>query len=505
MIKQLLPVSPDFANRQPKSATTSIQRCKSMLLCCRKPAPFLQDHADSKKHVSPSSLHSRRALRSPAVPTPIRAPSVAVDDMDCIPDTPDDGSASKAVYAAAFSTAPGSRAGKKPSAPNGAATHTAAAAPIAAVAVAVANGSAARQMVPESPDEAPAGGMSSPQAVTQAHFSSTPAVLQEPPKSADHKSRLSRHPQISRVGGSIAPASSPVASAPADGATAAAAAAATAAAMPIGPHSLAAGSAVLFRQPVASTWMGQPALSAAAAGHQVPTAARSHAQAVVSAPLLENALHGSTRCDQPACPIQLTASLHVSPGAQAQPQPTLLTNQPANDPQSLQPSLPPLSDSADEGDAVQPSQQPRHTGSVKLPQGHHATLPGSGPLQQPACVHAQPLAQPLHSTVSAADSAGVVPLLGGAAATMPSINMAAHAIVHGPVEAASNGAANYQQGAVPLITPPCNKAASTKGAADQQQSEGRARNGFSPIDDMAMMAAWDSIERKRDVVGRPFW
>lgn len=177
-----------------------------------------------------------RQHQSPAAATPVRI--AVADDMDCIPDTPDEGSASKAVHAAAFGNNPGSKTGKAAAdgllspinaaaystaqvLPAGTATHQ----PVAAASATVAGNSAnaggveatllpnaavlpdaasamvsadavvgahavrpmaAKRMVPESPDEVPKDTLSLPEAAagSQSQFSSTPAVLHEQRKSA---------------------------------------------------------------------------------------------------------------------------------------------------------------------------------------------------------------------------------------------------------------------------------------------------------------------------------
>ena len=152
--------------------------------------------------------------------------------MDCIPDTPDEASASKAVHAAAISATPGTSNSKAARAITEAAVsaaanpadnrvtaavlnaHVEAAVPplaeagpsvataflpIAPVVSGPANAgtpsTSGRRMVPESPDEAPKDTLSPPQAATQSQFSSTPAVLQEAPKSVQKEPGTLGHPE----------------------------------------------------------------------------------------------------------------------------------------------------------------------------------------------------------------------------------------------------------------------------------------------------------------------
>lgn len=86
-------------------------------------------------------------------PTPAKSPLVTADDMDCVPETPEEGSASKAVHAALSSTAALLEA------------------PPPSVA-------APKNMVPESPDQVSLKGLSPEEAVSQPQ-SSTPAPVQE--------------------------------------------------------------------------------------------------------------------------------------------------------------------------------------------------------------------------------------------------------------------------------------------------------------------------------------
>lgn len=191
--------------------------------------PRVDSKGSHSKQQATTPRH-RRQHQSPAAATPVRTSPAGADDMDCIPDTPDEASASKAVHAAALGVTPGSSAGKAvnrqevtPPGDAGAAYSsniTAAGAvnsgamaaggvlvePAAtAVAAAAATVISARRMVPESPDEAPKDTLSPPQAASQSHFSSTPAVLQEPPKPAELRPGALHHAETA---GHIAQASS---------------------------------------------------------------------------------------------------------------------------------------------------------------------------------------------------------------------------------------------------------------------------------------------------------
>lgn len=152
--------------------------------------------------------------------------------MDCIPDTPDEASASKAVHAAAISATPGTSNGKAarpitepavsaaanpahnrvtaavlnarveaavPPLAEAGPSVAAALLPVAPVVSGFANAgislTSGRRMVPESPDEAPKDTLSPPQGATQSQFSSTPAVLQEAPKSVQKEPGTLGHAQ----------------------------------------------------------------------------------------------------------------------------------------------------------------------------------------------------------------------------------------------------------------------------------------------------------------------
>ncbi|DBA82952.1 TPA: hypothetical protein ACH3X1_006731 [Trebouxia sp. C0004] len=148
------------------------------------------------KGASADKLTSRKKPGHKATegPTPTKSPALAADDVDCVPDTPDEGSASKAVHAALPSPAAQQAQASTATAPNAAAPHVSPFAADAAVSAtevptngaletaseaAPAGAGYTKRMVPESPDLAslpgasPGDGLSQPQ-------SSTPAPLQEP-------------------------------------------------------------------------------------------------------------------------------------------------------------------------------------------------------------------------------------------------------------------------------------------------------------------------------------
>ena len=148
----------------------------------------------------------------PEAPTPAKSPLLAADDVDCIPDTPDEGSASKAVHAALASPAVPKALASAADAVDAAVVDAPASTAVvvgmavrsapalsAVLADAASLGAAglpaaasnivpvhATRMVPESPDQASLPGLSPEAAVSQPQ-SSTPMPLQEPnPTVAPH-------------------------------------------------------------------------------------------------------------------------------------------------------------------------------------------------------------------------------------------------------------------------------------------------------------------------------
>ena len=131
-------------------------------------------------------------------PTPAKSPALAADDVDCVPDTPDEGSASKAVHAALASPAAQQAPTSTAAPPTAAVLHASpfaadAAASVNAVSTtgalevateaAPAGAGVTKRIVPESPDLAPLPGASPGEGVSQPQ-SSTPAPLQEPTPAA---------------------------------------------------------------------------------------------------------------------------------------------------------------------------------------------------------------------------------------------------------------------------------------------------------------------------------
>ena len=127
-------------------------------------------------------------------PTPAKSPALAADDVDCVPDTPDEGSASKAVHAALASPAAQQAPTSTAAASNAAAPHAtpfaadaAASATVVPITIPLQSASGAapagagvtKRMVPESPDLASLPGASPGEGVSQPQ-STTPAFLQEP-------------------------------------------------------------------------------------------------------------------------------------------------------------------------------------------------------------------------------------------------------------------------------------------------------------------------------------
>lgn len=127
-------------------------------------------------------------------PTPAKSLALAADDVDCVPDTPDEGSASKAVHAALASPAAQQALTSTAAASHAAVPHAthfvADAATVATVvpttdALEIASEAApagaghTKRMVPESPDLASLPGASPGEGISQPQ-SSTPAPLQEP-------------------------------------------------------------------------------------------------------------------------------------------------------------------------------------------------------------------------------------------------------------------------------------------------------------------------------------
>ena len=127
-------------------------------------------------------------------PTPAKSPVLAADDVDCVPDTPDEGSASKAVHAALASPAAQQAPMSTAAASNAAVLHATPFAADAAASVTVVSTTDAleiaseaalaaaghtKRMVPESPDLASLPGASPREGISQPQ-SSTPAPLQEP-------------------------------------------------------------------------------------------------------------------------------------------------------------------------------------------------------------------------------------------------------------------------------------------------------------------------------------
>ena len=164
-----------------------------------------QGKASSKGIPGANLTCKTKPEQPPEAPTPARSPLLAADDVDCIPDTPDEGSASKAVHAALASPAVPKALASAADAVDAAMVEAPAssavvvgmalrnapalsavvadAAPLGAAGLPVAASIIvpvhATRMVPESPDQASLPGLSPEEAVNQPQ-SSTPVPLQEP-------------------------------------------------------------------------------------------------------------------------------------------------------------------------------------------------------------------------------------------------------------------------------------------------------------------------------------
>ena len=124
-------------------------------------------------------------------PTPAKSLLADADDTECIPDTPDDGSASKAVHAAMHSAAMPDALLPSTAADADAAAGAQISMPSVPLELRAAQASrqvaaASRRMVPESPDEeAPLRASSQPWAASQPQ-SCAPALLQQPSSVTAH-------------------------------------------------------------------------------------------------------------------------------------------------------------------------------------------------------------------------------------------------------------------------------------------------------------------------------
>ncbi len=161
-------------------------------------SPFLQAGQKVKAAAKGASADklackTKPGPKAPEGPTPAKTPVLAADDVDCVPDTPDEGSASKAVHVALASPAAQQALTLTAAASNAAVLHAPRhAADASALATVVSTTHAleaseaaptgagvTKRMVPESPDLASFPGASPGEGVSQPQ-SSTPAPLQEP-------------------------------------------------------------------------------------------------------------------------------------------------------------------------------------------------------------------------------------------------------------------------------------------------------------------------------------
>lgn len=439
--------------------------------------------------------------------------------MDCIPDTPDEGSASKAVHAAAFGATPGSSGGKvagtgfnspidaaAPNAPaTGAATAAdrtagavksrtdagaaaAAAVPVdsrklssglAANADAHANAAiagaananlaeaaqtgagstvadagvgairlvAARHMVPESPDEVPRDTLSLPEAATQSQFSSTPAVLQEP-KLADMRPAVHRQETLKSAESGLG--------------------------MP--NHASAA-----FKDP-------------ALASNQAKPITQVKASAPASAALMTEASHDVKSKHMPV--VGAIADQHVC-------EPLLLELSPQK-----------LSTTTTDQAVHQPMRQELHSAPVAAAiEKHHVPIPQQRKAQPPAET-AAPMAHPaanIHAmqqqpvNLKAASTAASLPqATEGFSYSVPLLleNASAPAQGGSKVVAPCVNAADQPQNTPQMLgyafanTPAGSKALATEFDLTDQQQHGAGTISGSPLNDSALMAALDSMERK---------